>query len=314
MIVHKLSVYLHPLITPLCLLFSSALWADNSISVVYPEVRKPYRLNFDEIIKGINDSLGQDTTTFALKNNNAIKPIESWIEATSNPLIIALGRQAMSLTKTIKPDIYLILSSVITAPSNVPSNGIVVNYTPAPFRMFETLKTFAPEITTINAVFNPDINSWLVSYVEAAASHHNLNIKIVFAKTLKESGRLYQKIVSEIDPRHEAIWLPQDSVTINNQTIIPFLLEKAWKRKLILFSSTLSHADKGVLFSMYPNNKAVGKQLGVLAKEVVSGIYKGPHFLLLDELKLAVNIRTARHLGLPLGREKKKKVDVLFPK
>jgi len=290
---------------------------DSQVAVIYPETRKPYRFFYEEVIAGVKESLGENITPIRLSKKGGGRgssELENWIDEQCDPLIIALGHQAMSTSKELKAKISLIISSVISDPSDVPDNGIIVNYTPSPVQLFGRLKWMAPQYKVVYAVINPETNRWLIEYAKVAAAQHELKLRLVYATSLKESGLQYKKILSEIDPQFEAIWLPQDNVTINNQTIIPYLLNKAWKRKIVIFSSTLNHVEKGVLFSLYPDNKAVGKRLGDLAVSMAADEYFGPKFLLLDELKFAVNQRTARHLRMRLDKKQKREIDMLFPK
>ena len=61
-----------------------------------------------------------------------------------------------------------------------------------------------------------------------------------------------------------ALWLLQDRKIVDSKVVLPFILEKAWQKNIVVFSSALSHVKKGVLFSMYPDNQSHGEQLAKL--------------------------------------------------
>lgn len=76
--------------------------------------------------------------------------------------------------------------------------------------------------------------------------------------------------MATIDIKTDALWLPLDPVTVNEQVILPRLLERSWEQNQVLFSSKPSHAKRGALFSMFPNHFELGKQLAIM----VARIYK----------------------------------------
>ncbi len=294
---------------------STASWcADLQIAVVYPDMRKPYSIIFEEIMTGIDQSLAQNISQIKIAKKNDIQLVVDWLEKKDHPIIVALGHKAVISVQSITPNINLIFSAVTTNPNALKKNEIIVDYTPAPAELFARLKTLAPRIKTIHTILNPQENLWLVEHIQLAATKNGLTVKIHQAGSLKESGLMYQQLLVAINNESDAVWLPQDPTTINNQVTLPLLLEQAWQHKVLLFSSSLNHVDKGVLFALYPDNTKLGQRLGRLALEIGSGKYTGPNFMLLQELKLAVNIRTAKHLGLEFDRNQMEQFDLVLPK
>ena len=132
------------------------------------------------------------------------------------------------------------------------------------------------------------------------------------AQDIHSSAKIYKELAETVDGRTNAIWLLPDRITIDSDSILPYLLEEAWNRHFIVFSSKLDHAKRGALFSMYPDNFQMGRDLGTLARQVeanpaptgISG---------LRSLKTAVNIRTAKHLGIDLLSRDDDSIDLVFP-
>jgi len=109
-----------------------------------------------------------------------------------------------------------------------------------------------------------------------------------------------------------AIWLPHDRATVDTKTILPFLLEAAWNRRLVLFSSTGAHAKRGVLFAMYPDHEKMGRRIGKLLSAAMQGT--GPTEIEPStDLKTAVNVRTASHNGLQFAPDTLGTFDLVFP-
>jgi len=109
-----------------------------------------------------------------------------------------------------------------------------------------------------------------------------------------------------------AIWLPLDPVTANEKIVVPTILEKAWNNKMVVFSSKPAHAKRGALFSALPNNELLGQQLANLIKPV--NYQSTPSTVkTLDSIKLAVNLRTAAHLGFDYNSKERSQFALTFP-
>ncbi|MGA7594460.1 MAG: hypothetical protein WCA64_04610, partial [Gallionella sp.] len=123
------------------------------------------------------------------------------------------------------------------------------------------------------------------------------------AQDLRKAVGFYQKIFSQADGHTDALWLPQDPTTVEESSILPMVLQDSWNNNLAVFSSNFGYVQRGVLFSLYPDNLGLGKSLAGLAQEIlISGNY-GKHGLMpLRDVKGAINSRTAKHLGINLNR------------
>ena len=66
--------------------------------------------------------------------------------------------------------------------------------------------------------------------------------------------------------------------------------------------------------ALYPDNVGLGRSLGTLAinRTQIGGL-KTSGMLPLRDLLVAVNVRTAEHLGLDLVRRGKQEFDLMFP-
>ncbi|MEY8214598.1 MAG: hypothetical protein RPR97_08965, partial [Colwellia sp.] len=111
----------------------------------------------------------------------------------------------------------------------------------------------------------------------------------------------------------DAIWLPLDRISSNDKVTLPFVLKKAWSKEVVVFSSKPSHAKRGALFSTYPDNFSLGEHLFTMVQE----LEKQPDqkdFSPLQSTLLAVNLRTAAHLGLKYSAKQQQLFKLTFPK
>jgi putative ABC transport system substrate-binding protein len=118
--------------------------------------------------------------------------------------------------------------------------------------------------------------------------------------------------MSSADAVHDALWLPQDSTTVEESSVLPLVLEKSWDSSLAVFSSNAAHVRRGVLFALYPNNVELGRNLASSAQEYLSLGKKGD-VVPLKAVRLAVNVRTGGHLGLHFSNDQQRRFDLIFP-
>jgi putative ABC transport system substrate-binding protein len=70
----------------------------------------------------------------------------------------------------------------------------------------------------------------------------------------------------------------------------------------------------GILFhSLHPNNVELGNDLAISALGALSGEARKRGMAPLREVKSAVNLRTASHIGLDIGSEQQCTFDFVFP-
>ncbi len=302
---------------PLGLFFVSFAWNDvtaANLGVIYPNLREPYNRIFESIIGGIEIQTSVKVDRYTLEKEYDHKRLALRIKENNNQLIFALGLKGLEAIQRMALDLPVVIGAVL--PSSIHSDIMSrpgITLAPCPEMLFKQLKSFAPTIKQVSVVYNPEINQFLIKEAMVAAKRLGLDINARQAHDLRSAALIYRDLMKEMDDETSAIWLLQDVTTIDSDTILPLLLEEAWNRRLIVFSSNLVHVKKGVLFSMYPDNLKLGEELGKLAIEVMQNKTKS-ELLSLKALKLAVNIRIAKHLGIKIQRQQEKSFDLIFPR
>ena len=98
---------------------------------------------------------------------------------------------------------------------------------------------------------------------------------------------------------------------MEESTVLPMVLKESWKSNLAVFSSSFGHVRRGVLFSLYPDNVGLGRHLAGSALGMIAAGGSTSGMLPLREVLMAVNLRTAKHLGLNVSRPQG--FDMVFP-
>jgi putative ABC transport system substrate-binding protein len=276
---------------------------DNPIAVFYPDIGEPYRSIFTEIISGIEDNTDAQVASIPVSSGTNISALKNSLNLQHTRVVIALGRQGMKTAEQLNNNVKVVVGGVLMVPENELNGQPVISLTPDPALLFARMKALMPSMKRVFVVYDPAFNSWLIALAETAAQSQGLELVAYKAQDMRNAVLFYQKIFSHADSRSDALWLPQDPTTVEDSSILPLVLQNSWNNNLAVFSSNFGYVQRGVLFSLYPDNTGLGKSLAGLAQEIlVSGNY-GKHGLMpLHDVKGAINSRTAKHLGINLNR------------
>lgn len=274
----------------------------RAIAVLYPDIGEPYRSVFSKMIAGIEETAKGRVTQIAIAPRPNRQDIASELHRQDVRVAIVLGRNGLKFAANLDQGLGVVVGGVITAPEDEVRNYTVSSLTPDPAQLFARLRKFIPHAKRVFVVFDPNQNAWLMRLAKAAALERGIELVAYEAGDLKTAMSQYQKIIATIEPGKDALWIPLDTSTVDESFVMPMLLQEAWARNLTLFSSNAAHVPRGALFSLYPDETAVGRHL---AEYALGYLFPGdapPRGVIpLKAALLSVNTRTARHLGLAIA-------------
>ncbi len=285
---------------------------EDRIAVIYPDIGEPYRGIFEKIIEGIEDKVGTRVASHPVRSDTDIGGLKASLHSQNTKVVIALGRQGMKSATALSNGIRVVAGGVLTVPENEARGLPVISLSPDPALLFARMKALMPAAKRVFVIYDPAFNGWLIKLASEAARAQGLELVAHEAQDLRAAVRFYQEIFSAADRRSDALWLPQDSTTVEENSVLPLVLQESWNKGIAVFSSNSAHVRRGVLFSLYPDNVALGKSLAGLAQGIlISGDYGKRGMMPLRDVQSAVNLRTATHLGLkPSGQQS---FDTTFP-
>jgi putative ABC transport system substrate-binding protein len=290
----------------------AALQPGRGIAVIYPDVGEPYRSVFTRIIEGIEEQTRSRVPSFAVGASPNTQDIVGELRRQDVRVVIALGRNGLKFTSGLGYGIGVIAGGVVSIPEAEARNILVHSLAPDPEMLFSRLQTFMPAAKRVYVVHDPNQNAWLMRLAKEAARTRGIELVSYEATDLKTALRQYQEILATADPRQDALWLPQDSTTVEETAVLPLMLQECWGRNLVLFSSSVPHVKRCALFSLYPDNNEIGRQLANSALDYLTpGNRIASSIAPLKSVRLAVNTRTAAHLGISLGA--RQGFDLMFP-
>ena len=286
-----------------------------SLAVVYPEVREPYRSVFQEIIRGMEAELGRKVTRYVLNNpQDSADNLLVQMKKDRIDTVVTLGRAGYAVAESLAKEFPVVVGAVLLTPGQNSANLSGISLAPDPEILFARLKELVPAARDITVVYDPEQKTEEISRASNAAQTRGMSLHALQADSLQRSAAIYQGVLREIKDDSAAIWLLQNNRAMDDRTLLPLVLEKAWDRRFVLFSDSLAHVRKGALFSLYPDNFGMGRRLAVLARNRSEG--GTAHDATIEPLRsllTAVNLRTAEHLGLRFSNDAVRKFGITFP-
>ncbi|OUR61100.1 hypothetical protein A9Q74_11315 [Colwellia sp. 39_35_sub15_T18] len=290
----------------------------NKIAIFYPQAKEPYNSIYQNIIAGSIEAANNNKINiekFIIKKNFNVEGIAKNLEQKHINKVIVLGRSGWKLAKQLSKftlDNQTNKFQVVSGALPINPNGVSgISLITDPAYLFHYLQQVAPNVKKIHAAYSKK-NAWLIALAKNAAQAKGLTLNLQQVIDTAEAITFYQQVFASGVSNKDAIWLPFDRISSHDKITLPLILEKAWAKEIVVFSSKPSHAKRGALFSTYPDNFALGAHLFKMVQELAQQPEQ-KNFAALKSTLLAVNLRTAAHLGLKYSSEQQQLFKLTFP-
>lgn len=286
------------------------------IAVVYPDIGEPYSSIFVSITQGIQAELAEPPTVIRV-GTRSVDALRADLAKGRIDVCITLGRTALDAVEATGLDLAVVRGAVLdpavrvgaAGESGLPPAGI--SLVPDPALLLGQLRRLAPRVSRVTVVYSDPQGQPLIDRAVEVGQRLGLTVAAHKAEDLQSAAAIYKSVVATLGPR-DALWIPQDPLAVDDRVILPMLLNAAWERDFVLFSSNADHAKRGVLYSVYPNNFDMGRRLARIARQRAAALHAAG-LLPLEDLLMAVNLRTAEHLQLDLAPDLIRSFDLVFP-
>lgn len=289
----------------LCASLSSAV-GKEPIAVVYPEVREPYATLYRDYARGIREGTDHTVETIVISANGD-GPWRQRLSDAGFALFVALGNNTVRRLRGLDADIPLV-GALTTRESDVELDGGLL-LRPSAQVYLDNLFAISDSVRKVFVVYDPGRDAELIEAARKILEARDIAFHALPAGDLRQAAARYREIFRNADP-HSAVWLHSDKRLLDS-SLLSFILDVAWEKRLVVFSSNPIFVQHGALFAIYPDSRAIGRELGAIASRVAAG-EKVP-LATISHVRLAVNDRTRSHLGLELTPAVKEKVDLLLP-
>lgn len=280
--------------------------------VFSPTLEDPYFQSiFNEILSGIQEA-SQGNASIVTIDSQERSSADNWINQNNPDFLISLGAQSWQFVAQSSKSLPVIAGAMLSPPTaHSRQPALTVSLTPSPKQLLINLKELTPHIHTIHVVFHPEDQA-LIDIATSTAQKMGYHIKALPVDNLKESAKAHRQVMARLNPSNEVLWLLQNRKAVDNHLILPMVMKTAWLRKFAVVSNNFGHVKYGALFTLYPDNYRLGQHLWNVGATLNTS--KDPSFELLQQTHLAVNIRTAHHLGLRFSSQQKRQFDLIFPR
>ncbi len=267
----------------------------SGLFIIYPKVKAPYNKIYKDIIKGINENYPGKTQKFELPHNGDNNDLTEQIEQHQPDVLVALGKGSLKKAQQLASPIPIVVGAITKTEEAIAG----VSMSPSAEVVLSHLLGMAPFVKQVHVVSDHQRQTQLDG-AEAFLLERGKALKVEQVKSVQEAADRYLKIIHKASTE-DAIWLMRGG-SLNDPSILMLVLEAAWKKKIIVFSSNPSHVKRGALFSLYPDNRKMGGTLAEIAQQhELKLISPSAGLAPLKSVHLIVNKRTSKHLGIMLN-------------
>lgn len=284
-----------------------ALVQAEAVGILYPETREPYRQVYRSIIDGVETIYKKKAESLAVSPDTPPEIVHRWLADNEISNLVVLGNDCLDHLPGDR-ELAVVVGGTILKPSEDSLPGITLN--PSAGLLFSGLLGLRPAVTDIHVVFEEDYNGWVIPEANLAAAKLGVRLHEHPVTSLREAAERYRDVQSHMNGETSAIWLPLGGPS-REKTILQEILETAWQREQIIFSSNLADVRRGALFALYPDNQGMGRELASLLRAVPIKSKNNTQFL--TSVSKAINLRTAEHIGLRLPKEQLREFDFVYP-
>jgi putative ABC transport system substrate-binding protein len=271
--------------------------AATGVVVLMPDIEEPFRSIFLRIVEGLEMRIsGRADIVFI--NTQTAQQIAAEVQRRQARLVVAMGRQGLKSIAALQGTVPIIASCVVSVQESDIRGYPVYTLAPDPAALFTHLRKLVPSARRVSVVVDPRQNSWLMKRAIEVARPLGIEVDAHETDDTASALRLYAQILRGAQSERDALWLPQDTTTVIEDAVLPLVLKESWNRAVAVFSSQLAHVKRGVLFALYPDERELGRTLGEAAARMLAGGKAAEGILPLRDVRVAVNTRSAAHLGL----------------
>jgi len=268
---------------------------------------------YNQAVAGFKDAMPPGTTFIELDMQGDVargQKLARRIRASDATLLLAVGVKAALVARSEIVDIPVIFCMVLDpAKHDLKAPNMTGIRLEVPVeRQFRAMRSVLPSLKRIGVLYDPEKTGHLVDEARLLAKSMGLDLVVKQVNTEKEVPPTLRALLSQV----EALWLVPDS-TVLTEDSLKFVLGTAldFNVPVIGFSSELVRS--GALVGLSVNYEDVGRQAGLLAKKILSDQAR-PFATTFppERLHLALNLKTARFLGIVIPQEVVKNADELY--
>jgi putative ABC transport system substrate-binding protein len=268
---------------------------------------------YDDAVKGFTATApsGATYTEYNLRGDLELgKKLAKKIRSSDVSLVVAVGLKAALAAKSEIVDTPVVYMMILD-PQKHQLNGANMTGTLLEIpvdRQLKLLHTFLPTTHKLGILYDPSKSNPKIKDVESQAIANEYRLQGFPVTSEKEVPQQLRALLSSV----EALWLMPDSTVLTDESI-RFILESALAQHVPVIGFSPEFTRLGALLSFSVNYGEIGRETGVLAKRILDGERILPlKPLPVERLKVTVNLKTARFLGITFPKELNALIDETY--
>ncbi len=236
------------------------------------------------------------------------KKLARKLRASNASLVVAVGLKAALAAKVEIPDVPIVYMMILDPLKHqLTAANMTGTLLEVPVdRQMKIMRTFLPTLHQLGTLYDPAKTSVKDAVPQATIS--GFQLKGFPVESDKDVPQKLRRLLSDT----EALWLIPDSTVLTNESV-RFILESALERQRPVIGFSPEFTRLGALLSISVNYGDVGRETGLLAKRVLDGERLQPlKPVPVERLKISVNLKTARFLGMTFPKELTSLIDETY--
>lgn len=268
---------------------------------------------YREAVAGLKATgpIGASYTEYDLQGDMELgKKLARKLRASNTSLVVAVGLKAALAAKVEIVDIPIVYMMILDPLKHqLTAANMTGTVLEVPIdRQVKIMRIFLPTLHRIGTLYDPAKNGSRVKNAVEQGGIFDVQVKGLPVESDKDVPQQLRALLSDI----EALWLMPDSAVLTHESI-PFILESALARRIPVIGFSPEFTRLGALLSMSIDYDDVGRDTGLLVTRILSGEVLLPlNPLPVERLKITVNLKTARFLGMTFTREQMGLVDEIY--
>ena len=238
------------------------------------------------------------------------KKLARKLRASNASLVVAVGLKAALAAKVEIVDVPIVYMMILDPLKHqLTAANMTGTLLEVPVgQQMKIMRTFLPTLHQLGTLYDPAKTSSRINEAARQAALSDFQLKGLPIESDKDVPPQLRALLSDV----EALWLIPDSTVLTNESI-RFILESALARQIPVIGFSPEFTRLGALLSISVNYGDVGRETGLLVKHILDGNKLLPGDPLpIERLKITVNLKTARFLGMTFPKELMSLIDETY--
>jgi putative ABC transport system substrate-binding protein len=238
------------------------------------------------------------------------KKLARKLRASNASLVVAVGLKAALAAKVEIVDVPIVYMMILDPLKHqLTAANMTGTLLEVPLdRQLKIMRAFLPNLHRIGTLYDPAKTSSRVKEAARQATISDFQLKELPVESEKDVAQQLRSLLSDV----EALWLMPDSTVLTNESV-RFILESALARQIPVIGFSPEFTRLGALLSLSINYGDVGRETGLLVKRILDEERLLPlNPVPIERLKITVNLKTARFLGMTFPKELMSLVDETY--